>query len=335
MMVNFSVIIPTKDRAEILRDCLQSLESLISNRARFEVIVVDNGSVDHTEDVVKLFDDNLDIKYVYAPEPGLHVGRHAGSKVATSDILVFIDDDVQVEPTWSEGLIESFLDESVGLVGGNNYPNFKGRVPRWLSERWNVLNEFGKALGPLSILDFGQGLFEIDARFIWGCNFAIRRCLLDSAKGFHPDGFPNELLKFRGDGESYVADYVRRSGFRVVFNSKVSVHHLVTPARMTKEYFLRREHAQGVSDSYKDIRDASGLGKSLFWLLRRRVRSARTQLRRFVLQLERELSADKREWISLEREMEKSYWEGYFFHRKSVGSDSGLLDWVLKGSYYD
>ncbi len=334
-MVDFSVIVPTKDRAEILRDCLRSLQSQVSNRIRFEVVVVDNGSVDHTKAVVESFDCTLNIKYVYAAEPGLHVGRHAGSKVATSDILVFIDDDVQVGATWSEGLLESFSDKSVGLVGGNNYPDFKGSVPRWLHERWNTPNEFGKSIGQLSVSDFGQGIYEIDARFIWGCNFAIRRSLLDSAKGFHPDGFPKELLKFRGDGESYVADHVGRSSFRVVFNSKVSVLHLVTPERMTREYFVRREYAQGVSDSYKDIRDASGLSGSFSMLLRRRVRIARAQIRRFSNRLKHELSSEQKEWLDLEREMEKSYWKGYGFHRRSVRSDSGLLDWVLKGSYYD
>lgn len=334
-MTEISVIIPTKDRAETLTDCLSSLLKQATLNVDFEVIVVDNGSVDNTKSVAESFMSLLNLKYVFAPQPGLHVGRHAGARVAQAEILAFIDDDVQVESQWILGLKESFAASDVGLVGGNNYPDFRGPVPGWLQYRWGLTVEIGKALGSLSILDFGQGMFDLDPRFVWGCNFSIRRKVLDLAQGFHPDGFPKELIKFRGDGESYVARFVVNSGYRCLFNSKVSVRHLVSAERMVEEYFSRREYSQGISDSYMDIRNAGGLHLSGFMVFRRYVRRVRASIERMLAKRKSGLSKDVQNWMLLKCVMEKSYWNGYSFHRRSVSRDINLLKWVLKEEYRD
>ena len=78
--------------------------------------------------------------------------------------------------------------------------------------------------------------------------------ILIAAGGFHPDGMPKELIRFRGDGETHVSRHVAESGLECVFHPGASVHHKVTPERMTYAYFRQRGFNQGVSDSYTQLR---------------------------------------------------------------------------------
>ena len=100
-----SVIIPTRNRPERLRDCLQAILAQTLSRNRFEVLVVDNGTAPGAGEVVSSLDpSNTTIRYLSESRPGLHRGRHAGMKSARADNLVFGDDDIIPTPTWLEAI---------------------------------------------------------------------------------------------------------------------------------------------------------------------------------------------------------------------------------------
>ena len=74
-----SVIIPTRNRADFLQLALQSLQSQTLPADLFEVLVIDNGSTDNTEQIVASLQQQLgNVRYFFDPTPGLHVGRHLG-----------------------------------------------------------------------------------------------------------------------------------------------------------------------------------------------------------------------------------------------------------------
>ena len=90
-----SVIIPTRNRADDLRDVLQSLLNQTLGSDRFEVLVVDNGSTDDTCSVAGEFTCSCgNFHYFFEKTPGLHAGRHRGLMEAAGDVLVFVDDDI-------------------------------------------------------------------------------------------------------------------------------------------------------------------------------------------------------------------------------------------------
>ena len=94
-----SVIIPTRNRASLLKSCLASLCHQ-SPQVNFEILVVDNGSSDSTQEVIKDYQLRIpNLICIYAPEPGLHIGRHAGMRAANGDLLVFADDDIEALPS--------------------------------------------------------------------------------------------------------------------------------------------------------------------------------------------------------------------------------------------
>ena len=330
-MSRLSVIIPTRNRARVLDDCLASLHLQSLPADAFEVIVVDNGSTDDTVATAGRHAGALRLQCLAAPEPGLHVGRHAGMQAATTDLLVFADDDIVAGPDWLASVLEAFADPAVALVGGNNHPLFEADPPDWLVAWWDRKGPHGRALAALSILDFGDGRFDIDPGLVWGCNFSIRRQVLLDAGGFHPDGVPPDRLRWRGDGETHVSDMIRRNGLRTRFHSGASVRHRVGADRMTPDYFSRRAYAQGVSDSYTDLRRAGRATprRTDYW--RRLLHLAKVRLG---MALAGGGGAATRRLHQVRREMLRAYRAGYDFHQREVAGDPALLAWVLKERYF-
>ena len=250
-----SVIIPTRNRADRLKGTLRSLAQQTFEHSRFEIIVVDNGSRDTTRDVVTEFGKEFGaVRYVYNGSPGLHVGRHHGLRAASGDILVFLDDDIEAFPMLLSSVSASFEDPNIVLVGGRCLPKFEGQVPKWIENMWIPDQHARRILGYLSLIDLGAAPKVIDPLFVFGCNFSIRRSTLIEANGFHPDGLPQELIRFRGDGETYVSRYIGGRGYLAFYHPEASVYHHVPSSRMTIEYFLQRAYNEGISSSLRKIR---------------------------------------------------------------------------------
>jgi len=323
-----TVIVPTRDRAGVLRDCLASLTRQTAPADSFEVIVVDNGSSDDTAAVARSFDGALRLTLLHESEPGLHVGRHAGWRAARSDVLMFCDDDIEAEPEWVDAVVRRFEDPEVALVGGNDRPAFEHAPPPWLALWWAHPVAHGRALGLLSILDFGNETFELDPGWVWGCNFNVRRRALEAARGFHPDGVPPERLQWRGDGEMHVGRVVREAGARCVFEPRASVRHRVDTARMTVDYLQRRSFAQGVSDSYAAIRRRGAPVRGWADRLRPMARAWRDW--RVARHADGDAAVELQNVLAALR---RSHAQGLAFHREAVRHDPDLLAWVLKDDY--
>ncbi|HVN70001.1 MAG TPA: glycosyltransferase [Candidatus Binatia bacterium] len=99
-MVEFSVVIATKDRQQYLDRALASLETQ-TDAPEFEIVVVDNGSRDATAEVVaRRARGPATLRYVAAPEPNRGKARNLGVGAARGRYVLFCDDDVQAPPGW-------------------------------------------------------------------------------------------------------------------------------------------------------------------------------------------------------------------------------------------
>jgi len=88
-----SVVVPTYNRAELLRRTLDSLVAQTLPRTAFEVLVVDDGSSDATAEVVQGYRDRLDVRYFFQPDEGWRVAkaRNVGIAHATGEVCVMVD----------------------------------------------------------------------------------------------------------------------------------------------------------------------------------------------------------------------------------------------------
>lgn len=320
-----SVIIPTRNRSALLKKAIQSLTFQIYPQEHFEIIIVDNGSTDDTKSVVESLKHNLtNLIYVYEPKPGLHAGRHAGLAIAQGEILVFADDDIEAFPTWLEGVAESFQDPDVALVGGNDLPQYESSPPGWVDTLWQE-TPWGKTIGIFSLLDFGDGVKEISPYYVYGCNFSIRKKVLLEVGGFHPDGMPDELLKYRGDGETAVSEGILKKSYITLFNPKASVSHWVPKSRMSMEYVYKRGYIQGISNSYNQIR---ARGKHT------RIQFSCYYLRHIINCVKNEIKSIFGMNQSPYTHFFQGYNDGFLYHQKATLGDKNLMNWIQKKNYF-
>lgn len=334
-LLHASVIIPTRGRRKYLSETIRSVFAQDLPHERFEVILVDNNDSEQGLRglVESLAEGNADnVYYVKEPSPGLLAGRHRGAKEAQGDILVFIDDDVVVDKGWLRSILDTFKDPAVHLVGGKNLPLYEKRPPSWLEGLWET-NEHGRWCYYLSLLDFGSEIKDIDPVYIFGLNFAIRKHTLTALGGFHPDGVPWKLRRYRGDGETGLTAMAKEIGLKSVYQPAATVYHRVPPERVKRKYFMQRAYLQGISDSYARARstfridDVPAPSFRRDWKLPARI--VKERIKYLFSGVWTSSYGRIRDGIS------RAYKAGYSYHQNEVRNDPELLKWVLKEDYWD
>lgn len=252
------------NRAHLLEKTLSSLSMQDMPKEDFEVLIIDNGSTDNTKLVCDSYSSVFaNFNYIYDDRPGLHTGRNLGFLKSKSEILVYGDDDITVPENWLTSIIEAFNDPDVYLVGGNDIPDYEQTPPDWINSLWIDDAEGNKLLLPFSCIDMGNAKKIIRANYVFGCNFSIRREILLKTKGFHPDGVPKRYMQFRGDGETFVSEYITEHNLKTLFIPEASVKHFVSKERMTQEYVNGIAFRNGISSRFTKIRKNNSLVTAL------------------------------------------------------------------------
>jgi glycosyltransferase involved in cell wall biosynthesis len=91
--VRCSVIVPTYNRADLLAWTLHALVAQDLANDEFEVVVVDDGSSDHTRERVAEFESRLQLRYFFQPDEGYRVAkaRNVGIAAARGEVCVLVD----------------------------------------------------------------------------------------------------------------------------------------------------------------------------------------------------------------------------------------------------
>src|SRR3989304_2498563 len=97
-MIEYSVIVPAYNAVDELPRCLAALERQSIARARYEVIVVDDGSTDPPAVVA----ERAGAKVIRATHGGPAAARNSGAGAAQGDLLLFTDADCEPAPDWIE-----------------------------------------------------------------------------------------------------------------------------------------------------------------------------------------------------------------------------------------
>ena len=242
-----TVLICTFNRADRLADALDSLASNRTSTLRWDVIVVDNNSVDQTRDVVtsRISDYPVPLRYIFEPCQGKSIALNTGLATTDASIIVFTDDDVCVSAEWVEASCRPMLDDpTIDYTGGPVMPLWEQPCPAWLDQTRPDL------WGTLAILDYGQApfIFEERRRVPLGANMAVRRSLIDRIGGFDPDlGRRGSSLLGQEQAEFFCRS--REAGARGLYVPAMGLHHHVPASRLTRAYFRRWWFWKGVAKS--------------------------------------------------------------------------------------
>ena len=148
--MKYSVVIATYNRANDLRETLDSLSGLRPD-GDWEVIVVDNNSTDDTRQVVQVTRDIFPapLRYLVEPEQGRSPALNAGIRLAHGDIIVTTDDDVRVDADWLDRAGAGLESHGCDYIGGRVLPIWGGPRPAWLA------NHGGQQWAVIALLDYG------------------------------------------------------------------------------------------------------------------------------------------------------------------------------------
>jgi len=236
-----SAIVCTLDRSQYLNDCLQALTRQCLETHKFEVIIVDNGSVDDTRAVAEHYcSQQPNFRYVYEDRKGLAVARNAGVAASRAEIVAFTDDDAQPEPSWAERICNRFatLSPEVAVLGGEVVPIWEEPRPLWLTDALLRPLSAGLMWGPIArFLRPGEWLVEV--------NTAYRKMLLTQY-----GGFPESLGRIGESllsGEGCINLVLERAGYGAFYDPEILVGHSIPASRLKRSWFRRRAFWQGAS----------------------------------------------------------------------------------------
>ena len=116
--IDFSVIVPTYNRPDSLRECLRALTSQDYPRDRFEVIVVDDGGESSPAPVVDALRSQLPVRLITQSHGGPARARNFAARAARGKFLAFTDDDCRPHPSWLARLAVALERARDCIVGG-------------------------------------------------------------------------------------------------------------------------------------------------------------------------------------------------------------------------
>jgi len=199
-MNDLTVIVPVKDDARRLANCLASLAR---NEQPHALIVADNGSSDDSPAVAVRMGARV------LALPGLRVSelRNAGASAATSSLLAFVDADHELGPSWIAAAKTGFDSASVGAVGALYEAPESGT---WVQRMYGILR--GRTQGRQEVAWLGSG------------NLVVRRTAFEQVGGF------DESLEACEDVD--LCRRLRKVGWQIIGDERLKSVHVGDPASL-------------------------------------------------------------------------------------------------------
>lgn len=173
-----SVIIPTYNEQKIIEECLSSLKE--QNTKDFEIIVVDDGSLDKTLKVLQNLQLSIfNLQILKQKHQGPAMARNLGAKHAKGKILVFVDSDMTFDSKFLRDLIKPILENKTkGTFSKDEYVSNWNNI--W-AKCWNINENLpGKRRLPFKYPDH-QKVFR-----------AILKSEFERAGGFSRGGYTDD-----------------------------------------------------------------------------------------------------------------------------------------------
>jgi len=222
--LDISVLIPTYNRAEILRETLEAMCQVKRDGLSVEFVVIDNNSTDHTKEVVESFADRLPLCYLFEPRPGKNCALNkALDEAPLGRIVVFADDDVSPYENWLGEIWQACVRwPAVCVFGGRLEAKWPGGNPKWVERRWGSVLSLGSH-------DPSRGEGEFLCKEVAsGANMWIRRCVFDGGRRFDERFGPRGERRISGS-ETSLQIVLRRDGHKIMYIPNAAVRHRPEP----------------------------------------------------------------------------------------------------------
>lgn len=222
--MNFSLVIPTRNRAQALHLTMQHLSMSNYPFDDFEILVVNDGSNDDTDSVLQEWSSKLPLRAFAQAAQGTSKARNLAILEAQGKHILFIDDDVLIPP--------DFLTRHARLQ--NTYPDHLIRGP--------VVNIARPMYPPLPVL-LPRAWSHFSQNYLCTSNASIKRELLMQAGLFDPS-----FVRWE-DAELGVR--LKHLGVRRIFDSTTFVYHWKPPVSYEQKLQIATLDGQAAAQLYK------------------------------------------------------------------------------------
>lgn len=220
--VEYSIIVPTYKRPDVLAQCLDRLAALDYPLDRIEVLVFDNGGAQHSARVGERFRGRLPLTYVV--NDGVHsmgYSLNRGLRACRGSKIIEMNDDALVPPCLLTTCDAAFArDRRIGCIGfrvlENGFHESGDGIGR-IDESGEIIGNFNR-----------PGDRPVEVEHVYGFCYAYTREAIDRA------GVHDEVLLARdySSGNRMETDHclcIRRAGLKVVYDPRIVVEHLAKP----------------------------------------------------------------------------------------------------------
>ena len=197
-----SVIVSTRNRANAITPCLNSIAAALANAAPVdaEIIVVDNGSTDDTSAILKAWTSAsaVPVQLLFEPQAGLSRAHNRALRAANGQLFAFTDDDCRLHKEYVNDLLRHDAEDThLVLRGGRIELGDLTDLPLTINTsptkmRWNRQMNSARHHNLIGHIN--------------GCNMAMRRALVERLGFFDEDFGPGSRIPSGND-----ADYIFRA----------------------------------------------------------------------------------------------------------------------------
>jgi glycosyltransferase involved in cell wall biosynthesis len=234
--MDVSVILATRNRADLLEATLGHLARQQAGGRAWEVVVADNGSADRTPAVVEAAAARLPLVRVSEPTPSKNRALNRALAVARGSLYLFTDDDVVPEDDWVARMAAA-ADRwpQHAIFAGRITPLFPGGTPDWLrahafSEHAFARFELAQEEGPVTTLPYGP-------------NFMVRAAAMARVRYNEAIGPSGE--DYVSGSETELLLRLTRQGCGIVWVPDASVGHVIRPDQLDVGWLLGRSYRRG------------------------------------------------------------------------------------------
>lgn len=204
-----SVVIPTHNRKDLLREELLSLSNPRLVEANMEVIVVVDGGTDGTWEMLQEISVPYTLRSINQIQSGPSVARNNGARAANGDLLIFLDDDLLPKRELIDEHVAFHVQDPNAVVLGRLLPADTGDKGGWNIWEEQVLEKHYRAMG--------SGHRPPAGRRLYSGNFSVRKQAFLDAGGF------DEQMKRGEDVE--LGFRLEEAGQKFHFNADAAAIH--------------------------------------------------------------------------------------------------------------
>ncbi len=199
-----SVVIPAFNCETTIR---QTIEAILQQRfsPRTHIIIVDDGSIDKTAEIVKSYPA---VKYIYQKNSGPAAARNRGAQEAAGEYIFFTDADCVPQPEWMARMMPHFRNPEIGVVAGSY----------GIANPENLLANCIHA----EILFRHQKLMPDFPKSFGSYNFCLRKEVFLKAGGFDP------VYRFASGEDNDLSYKILKAGYKIYFEKTALVDHYHT-----------------------------------------------------------------------------------------------------------